>query len=697
MTWAAMSHPPNHRQRLADEVLADVVRSKPADAEFKSPVAWLLGPEMLGALKQFLLHSLYKGEFDTHDWMTATPVVYSVPAAEALPEEFWFDFIADIGDGQRAMYCMAAVLQDDVYMELSESRACMLPAVAGAQVPAGHIKLPRGRFTVVGGDTAYPVADYVNIDMRVRQPFTWAYRDLVAAGRMLDENGREISTADLYGTPGNHDYYDLLAGFGRLYRVPVADSMHQTRAARTHIVLPGFVAKQTASYAALQLPWDWQLWAIDPGERDIDYRQECFFRGCAPSNKMIVVTPSPSVVFGRVMASRGTFDSLYSLGLPQPCLQKNPPTTLLDGKPVNADWTTPLTDQQCRIDIAGDMHCYARYGGADDPTSSNYAAVVAGAGGAFFHSTATDYGEVPAQALYPAPATARREFAKRLFSPFTVFHNGLVGVVCFLLALILSAGSIRTDTRVATDMVLHGFGVHREAQWWHSTISSAPMPAAGWSQYSGAAALSAALLLAAGLMYLALRYVLLISRLVRQPLAQWPWLLRKMRRVPFGVQMQEGGFVFAWLLVIVGLVVPPVVSQLVEMPSAAVVLFQILFITELTAIVLGLLALAWVIGTEYLKPAEKWPITMLGACHALMQIILPLLMVRVGLARPQGLLLAAAAYVACAMLASQLHWRAHTAARWLVRRRCCRCASRPRRTNWLFATCWRHRSGDGLL
>ncbi len=675
------------RRALAETVMADVVRPKPPAEQFAAPVAWMLGPEMLGALKQFALHALYKGEFDPHDWMISKPVSYPEPTSG---EDFWFDFVADIGDGQRAMYTTALVLQDDLYIEgpLASSaqvvqtdaqtlahrqRRAALPAVT-AQRPDGWSTLKRGQLLVVGGDTAYPLADYVNIDSHVRQPFTWAYRDLVAAGRLTDDNGVPHAMVDLYGVPGNHDYYDLLVGYGRLYRQPIVDQTGGERGDRLPIEMPGYRRCQTASYVALELPWAWRLWAIDPGERDVDYRQECFFREHGVVDKMIVVTPSPSVIFGRVLAERGFLATMHALGLAAPFLGRSETAAMLrDGKPADPAWRTELLPGQCRLDLAGDMHCYARYGAvADDGapvpedasavgSCSNYASVVSGAGGAFCHSTATDFGERTALAMYPPPAQARGKLGQKLFAPLTVFNNGVVNMSTFVLALVICAGSIRFDTRIVTDTILRGLGVVTTRPWSGGEVSIA---AASWTHYIGATAFVASIAMAGVMCLLALRYAMWITHSLRQPQAQWPKLLRLIRRLPGGGILEERGFLPSWILTLTALALPALVSQIVKMPGAAAVLFQILFITVVMAIVGGLLVVAMTGGAEYQRPNERWLFAAFGSLHALMQILLPLVIVRVGLARPVSLIIPLVSYLLLATLGRGLFLSPQAWARW---------------------------------
>ena len=71
---------------------------------FEKPVAWLFGPQLIGGLKGILLYTAYGDKLDPRDWMTARACEQF---AQHDGEEFWFDYLADTGDGTKAMYSLA--------------------------------------------------------------------------------------------------------------------------------------------------------------------------------------------------------------------------------------------------------------------------------------------------------------------------------------------------------------------------------------------------------------------------------------------------------------------------------------------------------------------------------------------------------------------------------------------------------------
>ena len=103
------------------------IPDKPQAQDFASPVAWLFGREYIATLKWILLYTAFKGKLDARDWMKPEIIPASQNAIEVdqfwrkwneawkesedgnpkSEKEFWFDYISDTGDGQKAMYSIA--------------------------------------------------------------------------------------------------------------------------------------------------------------------------------------------------------------------------------------------------------------------------------------------------------------------------------------------------------------------------------------------------------------------------------------------------------------------------------------------------------------------------------------------------------------------------------------------------------------
>lgn len=481
--------------------------SKPTRLDgFDKPVSWLAGRDLLAGLKWIVLYSAFKGKLDARDWMKAEVFPRLNGAADAdqwwrdrddanwrwkvahdkfwqeqqkkrgdfwtdtQQKEFWFDFIADSGDGQVAVYNVAYLCLSDLWTQDDPT----IGSKVKFEEKSGEFDklLPRGQFLFVGGDTAYHIADYTSLSERFQIPFRWAFagvrRWLKAtdnrlgahidpAGRMLDEcRDRTDSEPDrpLFGIPGNHDYYDFLDGFNRQFREPALEE-HATKADHPQLSILGFERCQNASYAALQLPFDWWLWALDTEVSKLDARQQCFFldlldpdRGWlnaaddkakekAIPKKLILATPEPTTVFRkRILDDDKTIEAYGQLGLKQP----------FEEKPGEAG--------KCRLDLSGDVHHYARYHGPNTkkdsthpvPSSKHYASVVAGGGGAFMHPSETRWTGPDVkeeQVLYPPAEVSHATFSSPLFDLRNIFNGGYVwlfgmivtGVIYFALTI----------------------------------------------------------------------------------------------------------------------------------------------------------------------------------------------------------------------------------------------------------------------
>ncbi|MFY9556938.1 MAG: hypothetical protein WAV20_02325 [Blastocatellia bacterium] len=402
------------------------------ERDFKGPVRWLLGPQLIASLKWLALYTAFKGKLDPRDWMRARPIHLDGPdrsnnAEDVSADEYWFDYFADTGDGQLATYSIAYLCLRNLWVA-TDPRVDS-PIDMGKTSDSG-MKLPRGEFLFVGGDTAYHQADYPTLGLRFQAPFKWAYEDLRKEAAISDDEPRR----PLFGIPGNHDYYDLIDGFGRQFAEPTSEEGQKNREGlRPQLSIPGFKRSQTASYLALKLPFDWWLWGLDNEAGRLDIRQQEFFKGLSSKkpDKLIVATPEPGTVFGRCARSGDKVSKAFAdLNLEQPFLLdlKLPPGT-------------------CRLDLSGDAHLYARYWGpsaaspGEEPAADNYASVVSGLGGAFLHSSDTDVGEIKAQTRYPPREVSRVETARRLFSPVNIISGGYVAIFGAVAAAIVFFGA----------------------------------------------------------------------------------------------------------------------------------------------------------------------------------------------------------------------------------------------------------------
>ena len=383
---------------------------------FERPVAWLLGKQLLGGLKGILLYTAYGAKLDPRDWMTAKEVSFESDLASQ--KEFWFDYLSDSGDGTRAMYSIAYLAMSTLWIKpdpASKKLPTTLTASSDRSVTTikadEFAQLPRGEFLFFGGDTAYHAAEYMTLVNRIQRPFDYAYEDLRDNNLISDDDPRR----SLFGIPGNHDYYDQIDGFRRQFRKPVRPEgplpPKMAGGNSAQLTLPGFKRVQETSYVALKLPFGWWMWGLDTESAsdrtnlNLDRRQESFFRSLSMQggkfkrpDKLILATCSPSTVFGHIADAEGpkVAKAMEALDLGTPFLPGAGEEVL------SGTGDAKLDHGQCRLDLSGDVHHYARYWGPAAPADSairkynrvrgtasaqSYASVVSGAGGAFHHPT----------------------------------------------------------------------------------------------------------------------------------------------------------------------------------------------------------------------------------------------------------------------------------------------------------------------
>ena len=240
-------------------------------------------------------------------------------------DELWFDYAADLGDGWDSSYSVARMLGAE----------CLEPD--GWSGPP----LPRGQLLIFGGDEVYPVATRDQYRDRLKGPYQSA----------LPWVEDEAKAPSLYAIPGNHDWYDGLTSFTRLFC--------QRR------WIGGWRTRQSRSYFAIKLPHNWWLWGVDVQlESDIDGPQKAYFHRkageMATGDKVILCTPEPSWVY----AAQGDRTAHRNLQyLEEHVIRRN--------------------DATLEVVIAGDLHHYCRY----QQAGGERQLITSGGGGAFLHGT----------------------------------------------------------------------------------------------------------------------------------------------------------------------------------------------------------------------------------------------------------------------------------------------------------------------
>ena len=157
------------------------------------PVGWLLDRQLLVNLREILLYSAFGTRIDPRNWMVGREADMT-DGFEG--KEFWFDYLSDTGDSMRATYSMAYLAYSDLWAASVDAPG----AVAFEESGGASQRLPRGACLVIGGDTAYHVADYETLVDRFQFPFNRAFAHLKERGKVHPEERRPI-----FAIPGNHD------------------------------------------------------------------------------------------------------------------------------------------------------------------------------------------------------------------------------------------------------------------------------------------------------------------------------------------------------------------------------------------------------------------------------------------------------------------------------------------------------------
>jgi hypothetical protein len=393
---------------------------------------------------------------------------------ERLGREVWIDFVADTGDDHDVSLAVGSMLFNDYSLSGDEARV-----------------LQRGDVLLFGGDTAYPAATTNELQRRLLQPWNSLLRQ---------KEGRQPPRV-LLGIPGNHDWYAGLDGFGRLFRKSIFDRrvepirnqepdsssidsshrrvegflerhLHLDELAESvnlaqeaieslgafvrggqvkrlgRLILAGYRAVQEASYWALPLAPDLDLWGVDRQLRNADFRQRVYFanrRTGARRGRILFVAPDPALAFGE---------------------PNDPGVKLLEACRLSLD-----SDKL--FYLTGDAHHYERL------TTKQSIHVIAGGGGAFLHGTRISQGPgtSPPECVYPDKKESLRlalGMPPRLAAGTAGFlPHGLFGLLAAL-TLILPRGSVSQALVVAAITIFVTVGLS------FAVRSRMQRPAATW-------------------------------------------------------------------------------------------------------------------------------------------------------------------------------------------------------------------------
>ncbi|HSP79693.1 MAG TPA: metallophosphoesterase, partial [Myxococcaceae bacterium] len=278
----------------------------------------------------------------------------SVDEAGRPREELWLDYVSDLGDGWDSTY--------EVAREVARRRLVLRDEQGQEHETAG------GEVLVFGGDEVYPTANLREYEERTVRPWEAAFRG-------------QRPRPHLFAVPGNHDWYDGLVSFSRLFC--------QGRA------LPAWVTHQRRSYFAAKLPHGWWLIGLDMQlESDIDepqveYFQQLCEREMGEGDRIILCLAEPAWLLEQVRPPRHRGRSYLE---------------------NNLDFLErAVFRRRVSVFLAGDIHHYRRHAHEDGRQK-----VIAGGGGAFLHPTHHPkrsrplVGGFTEQKCYPSASVSRR-------------------------------------------------------------------------------------------------------------------------------------------------------------------------------------------------------------------------------------------------------------------------------------------------
>jgi hypothetical protein len=357
-------------------------------------VAWFGIRSFYGHLWHLVASAIATQDIDSRDWMhadapasltkaIARTIEPSASDAEsitaALGRDLFIDYVADTGDDVEVSRAVADLLV----------REYQVPELEGDR----EVTLPRGDILLFGGDTAYPVATSTEIEARLLVPWNSIFE--------AHDDGKKRA---LLGIPGNHDWFDGLDGFARLFRArsgpleadsgatapgaerPVrhfvswmeAFAMGRHLVKRRALPLVGYEPVQRASYFALSLAPGIDLWGVDRQLRQVNFAQRRFFwdrRNAEPSRAILLCLPDPLRAY-------------FELN----------PSGMAMLRAVNLD-----PERDAILCLAGDTHHYERWQMGDSIH------LVAGGGGAFLHCAPMSRGKRRRLPLveFPGPVASR--------------------------------------------------------------------------------------------------------------------------------------------------------------------------------------------------------------------------------------------------------------------------------------------------
>lgn len=208
------------------------------------------------------------------------------------------------------------------------------------------VAIPRGKVLIFGGDQVYPTPGNKEYWNHLQVPYNAAF----------PWKDNDDDRPNLFAIPGNHDWYDGLSSFLKLFC--------QDRS------LGNWLTRQKRSYFAIKLPYHIWIWGIDIQlHADIDQPQLQYFEKIArekmaKGDRVMLCTAEPAWVYEATTNNYISYERFNFF--------------------VNRFFSKNEIDMVAVI--TGDLHHYARYEELISPLNTRQY-FTSGGGGAFTHST----------------------------------------------------------------------------------------------------------------------------------------------------------------------------------------------------------------------------------------------------------------------------------------------------------------------
>lgn len=412
-----------------------------AGTAYKSIISKIIGEHSDRRLMLALASS--EKEFYDYSFHYKTDKLKVIPEENKKRNDIWIDFIADTGDGWNSTYSIAYY---------ASKKDLKLSCVRNSY------DTKCGNLLIFGGDEVYPSPGREAYRKRLITPFEQAYGD-----------GHSEEEPHVFALPGNHDWYDGLEAFTRLFCSDLGSRK-----------FAGWFSRQKRSYFALKLPNGWWLLGSDGQlHSNIDTAQLEYFRTIAAGqmkqgDKVILCISEPVWIYSHKYRKYGEYyDESDLIYLQEEIL-----------KPAGAE---------VKVYLSGDLHHYRRHEETNaKDVNAKTQKITAGGGGAFLHPThgadfslITEDKALPGQkprdfehkASYPDEKTSRKLGWRNFLFPVTNPGFGFLTGIFYLITIWIVSSTFHFDfphnVSGFMNQTLKAFVLNPVAALWLSAVAAA--------------------------------------------------------------------------------------------------------------------------------------------------------------------------------------------------------------------------------